>query len=132
MAFMAITGATPSNAAQAIPAAKAASAQTGSRADAPAVLKPDTVKLSAAAQAKMMHRAGQSPALIAATLGTNVAAVDGYLNIKVATQAAAIPTPAAQNQPASTPAPVEPTEQAKHGTPAPSGTPALPAMTGRD
>ncbi len=48
----------------------------------------DTVKLSSVAQARMMHRAGQSASLIAATLGTSVAAVDGYLNIKVAAQAA--------------------------------------------
>jgi hypothetical protein len=49
-----------------------------------------------------MHQAGQSPALIAATLGTDVAAVDTYLNIKVVAQAAATPTtaPAEQGEPA--------------------------------
>jgi hypothetical protein len=50
-------------------------------------LQTDTVKLSVAAQAKMMHRQGLSASVIAANLGTNVASIDGYLNIKVATQA---------------------------------------------
>jgi hypothetical protein len=50
-------------------------------------LKDDTVKLSVAAQAKMMHKEGLSASVIAASLGTDIASVDGYLNIKVATQA---------------------------------------------
>jgi hypothetical protein len=52
-------------------------------------LKEDTVKLSVAGQAKMMHRQGLSVSVIAASLGTNVASIDGYLNIKVPTQTAA-------------------------------------------
>jgi hypothetical protein len=114
MASIAISSATPANAAQAAPIAKAAPVQTESTAKT-AVLQPDTVKLSAAAQAKMMHRAGQSPALIAATLGTNVAAVDGYLNIKVAVQAAATPTPAPTEQ-AEPAAQVAPTAEAAPAT----------------
>src|ERR1035441_5945921 len=94
MASMAISGASLLNATQSLPIVKTAPAQSETTENAPATLKPDTVKLSPAAQAKMMHRAGQSPALIAATLGTNVAAIDGYLNIKVAVQATATPTPA--------------------------------------
>jgi hypothetical protein len=96
MASMAISGATPSSATQALSTAKAAPAQTEATEKAPVALKADTVKLSLAAQVKMMHRAGQSPALIAATLGTNVAAVDGYLNIKVTAQAAATTASTAQ------------------------------------
>jgi hypothetical protein len=60
------------------------------------------VHLSAAAQAKMMHRSGQSPALIASALGTSVASVDGYLGIKVAAQVAV--TPAATAAPEAAPA----------------------------
>jgi hypothetical protein len=40
----------------------------------------------------MMHRQGLSASVIAASLGTSVASIDGYLNIKVATQAAAATT----------------------------------------
>jgi hypothetical protein len=131
MASIAISNASPSNAMQSLPTAKAAPAQTATTEKAPATLQPDTVKLSAMAQARMMHRSGQSATLIAATLGTNVATVDGYLNIKVAAQAAATPTPAAatQPEPAAQPAP---TEQAKAATPAPTATPTEPAMTGKD
>jgi hypothetical protein len=50
--------------------------------------KDDTVKLSLAAQAKMMHRQGLSPAVIAANLGTNVKTVDSYLNLTASTTAA--------------------------------------------
>ena len=98
MASIAISGAVPSNATESLGTAKAAPAQVETPAKNPAVLQPDTVKLSPAAQAKMMHRAGQSPALIAATLGTDVAAVDAYLNIKVVAQAAATPTTAPTEQ----------------------------------
>ncbi len=92
MASMAISGASSPNAAQAAGTPMASAAQSVTPAKpAPAVLKPDTVKLSVAAQAKMMHRQGQSPALIAAMLGTNVAAVDGYLNIKAVAPASTTP-----------------------------------------
>jgi hypothetical protein len=64
-------------------------ASTGTTDQANGNLKEDTVKLSVAAQAKMMHRQGLSASVIAASLGTNVASIDGYLNIKVASQAAA-------------------------------------------
>lgn len=95
MASMSISSASQANLAQTAAASRPAQVQpeTESKA-APAVLKQDTVKLSAAAQARMMHRQGQSPALIAAMLGTNVASVDGYLNIKVAAPVSATPTPA--------------------------------------
>lgn len=94
MASIAISTASPSSAPQPAVTPKAAPEQAEPEAKASPRLQPDTVKLSPAAQAKMMHRAGQSPALIAATLGTNVTAVDGYLNIKVAVQAPATPTAA--------------------------------------
>jgi hypothetical protein len=96
---------------------------------APATLKPDTVKLSFAAQAKMMHRAGQGPALIAANLGTNVAAVDGYLNIKVAVQAPVTPAPAPVEhvEPAAQPAQkTEAAPAAPTPAPAPAATTATP------
>jgi hypothetical protein len=123
MASMAISGINSSNATQSLPTVKTTSAQTETTEKAPAVLKPDTVKLSTAAQAKMMHRAGQSPALIAASLGTNVAAVDGYLNIKVAAQAAATPTqaPVAQSQPAEQTAPAEQATPTAQSAPEMSG-----------
>jgi hypothetical protein len=74
----------------------------------------------------MMHKAGQSPALIAATLGTNVASVDGYLGIKVAMRVVTTPVPAAASaaQPESTPA--APTQQA---SPQPKAAP--PAASGK-
>jgi hypothetical protein len=102
MASMGISSATQSNAMQSLPSAKAAPAQTSTNEKVPATLKPDTVRLSSAAQAKMMHRSGVSPALIAASLGTNVAVIDGYLNIKVAVPAVATsnPTPEAHVEPA--------------------------------
>jgi hypothetical protein len=115
MASIAISSATPAYATPAAANAKAAPAQAETTEKTPAVLKPDTVKLSSAAQAKMMHRAGQSPSLIAATLGTNVATVDGYLNIKMAVQAAATAAPAPAAQPA-------PTGKATPAAPTPSAT----------
>jgi hypothetical protein len=128
MASMAISGTTPSYATQST--TKASPAQTGTTEKLPATLKPDTVRLSPAAQAKMMHRAGQSPALIAASLGTNVAAIDGYLNIKVAVQATAAPTPAPEAH-AETAEQTAPVAQAMPA-PTPTGTPAAPEMTGKD
>ena len=98
MASIGISSATPSSATQGGAITRSAPAQAEIPAKASAVLQPDTVKLSAATQAKMMHRAGQSPALIAATLGTNLASVDGYLGITVAKQAATTPMPAATPQ----------------------------------
>jgi hypothetical protein len=49
----------------------------------------DTVKLSAAAQAVTMYRAGQSVSQIASSLGTSASAVDSYLGI---TTAISVPT----------------------------------------
>ncbi len=48
---------------------------------AAATLKPDTVKLSPAAQVRLLHRQGLSIAGIAASLGTNVTTIDSYLNV---------------------------------------------------
>lgn len=97
-----------SHAAQTTSIAKTASAnETSTATTSPANggLKEDTVKLSLAAQAKLMHKQGQSASVIAASLGTSVASVDGYLNIKVATQASATTTvSAASTEAASTPA----------------------------
>lgn len=76
-------------------------------------LKEDTVKLSVAAQAKMMHRQGLSASVIAASLGTSVASVDGYLSIKVAAQASEnAGTSSASTQSASTATPAASTETA--------------------
>ena len=129
MASIAISNVSSSNAMQSLPTANSAPAQPATAEKVPATLHPDTVKLSLAAQAKMMHQAGQSPALIAATLGTNVASVDGYLNIKVAAPAAATPAPApaAQPEPATEAAPAP---QAKPAKPAPTATP--PEMSGKE
>ena len=45
--------------------------------------KGDTVTLSAAAQAKVLHQSGQSVASIASALGTDTKTVDDYLGITV-------------------------------------------------
>jgi hypothetical protein len=130
MASFAINSATASNALQSAGTAKAAGAQTETTTKAPATLQPDTVKLSAAAQAKMMHRAGQSPSLIAATLGTNIASVDGYLNIKVPVQAAQAPVAApAEKEAEAAPAPsAQPSTTTK--APEPAATTAPEAESG--
>ena len=131
MASIAISSATPSSPVQADPTAKAAQPETASK--TAAVLKPDTVKLSTAAQVKMMHRAGQSPALIAATLGTNVASVNGYLGITVAKQAATTPMPAATPQaPSAVPSAQPETGKTASAPPAPArSAPALPVSSGK-
>ncbi|MGB7546130.1 MAG: hypothetical protein WBM14_00140 [Terracidiphilus sp.] len=107
MTSLAISGTTPPTVAQAAPASKTASVQAETTVKAPVVLKADTVKLSLAAQAKLMHRQGQSLTLIAAALGTDVKSVDGYLGIKVAVQVSATPEAASPGQaaPAATNAP---------------------------
>jgi hypothetical protein len=121
MASIAISSASPTYATQASASAKTTPEQAGTMQESPAVLKPDTVKLSPMAQAKMMYRTGQSLTLIASTLGTSVATIDGYLNIKVATQAAATPTPA----------PAAQAEPAKQTAPAEQATPGAPPVTGK-
>jgi hypothetical protein len=45
--------------------------------------KGDTVTLSAAAQARVLHQSGQSIASIASALGTDTKTVDSYLGITV-------------------------------------------------
>ena len=45
--------------------------------------KGDTVTLSVAAQAKVLHQSGQSIASIASALGTDTKTVDSYLGITV-------------------------------------------------
>ncbi len=126
MASIAISSTMPSSANQDVAAVKTAPQPDRVTTKASAVLQPDTVKLSAAAQARMMHKAGQSPALIAATLGRNVVSVDGYLGIKAAKQVVTTPVPAAAQsaQPESTPA--APTQQA---SPQPAA--AAPAASGK-
>ncbi|MGA9668954.1 MAG: hypothetical protein WBQ94_07085 [Terracidiphilus sp.] len=125
MTSIAISNANLSSAEEASSTSRAAQPQAES-AVKPAVLQPDTVKLSPAAQAKMMHRAGQSPALIAATLGTNIAAVDGYLNIKVAAQATV--TPEAPTNPQTVASRVEAPAPASSPEPAaPASSPMLAA-----
>jgi len=135
MASIAISGASSSNALQTAPKAVQVQVQAPADAHNTAILKPDTVKLSAAGMAKMMHRSGQSPALIAAALGTSVASVDGYLGIKVAVQAtasaAATATPATTTAPAASTAVHEGSEAATQAaTPAAkAATPATAAAT---
>jgi hypothetical protein len=104
MASMAISGADASSATQTIAASAPVAAQSQPATKAPAVLKPDSVKLSAAGQARSMYQQGQTVALIANTLGTDVASVDSYLNITVAV--AATPVSAAHAAPAAAQAPV--------------------------
>jgi hypothetical protein len=111
--------------------APAQAASTATTSQASGNLKDDTVKLSVAAQAKMMHRQGLSASVIASSLGTNVASIDGYLNIKVAAQAAA--TTATSNTATastSTPAPAVATEAASTET-ASSSTKVAVASTAR-
>jgi len=102
MASMAISGATPLPQAQST-ASSSAPVHAPSTATSSPRLQPDTVKLSVAGQAKMMHRQGMSIGVIASTLGSNVASIDSYLGIKVAT-AAVTAQPSATPQ-AATPAP---------------------------
>ncbi len=80
---------------------------TGTPVQTSATLKTDSVKLSMAGQAKLLHQQGKSPALIASSLGVKVADVDGYLGIKVAAQVAVTPLPSeASAKPASPSQPV--------------------------
>ena len=68
---------------------------TGSR----ATLKPDTVRLSMAGQAKLLHQQGTSAAQIASSLGIKVADVEGYLGVRLPSTPVPVQTPA-QPQPA--------------------------------
>jgi len=61
-------------------AVKAAVVQTEQPTKTTASTK-DTVEISAAAQAKLLHQQGQSVTVIAATLGTTAKTVDEYLGI---------------------------------------------------
>ena len=121
MASLTISGTSPVTMAQTVSAAKTAAAQSESQAKASPGFKEDTVKLSAAAQAKLMHRQGQSPALIAATLGTDVKSIDGYLGITIVAAASAMST-AAQTAPSTSTAPSAPAgsrgSEANNPTPA--------------
>ncbi len=80
------------------PAAKSAPDLSSAPARPSATLQPDTVKLSVAAQVKLLHRQGIPVSRIASSLGTNVAAIDKYLGITIAqpaaTTAAAVKTSA--------------------------------------
>lgn len=91
--------------------------QAATHAEARATLKPDTVKLSMAGQAKLLHQQGTSPAQIASSLGLKAAEVDSYLGIKL--EAKPIPSapalPVSVSQPAAQPAVPE--------APAPSSAP---------
>ena len=97
-----------SRASQIASTAKAApEIRTATYAETGTTLKPDSVRLSMAGQAKLLHQQGTSPALIASSLGIKVADVDGYLGIKVA----ATPAPSeASTTSASTSQPVAQTE----------------------
>ena len=101
-----------SKAGQAASTAKTApEAPTARSAQTSATLKPDSVKLSVAGQAKLLHQEGKSPGLIASSLGIKVADVDGYLGIRVAAPVAATPAPTeASTKSASTSEPVADTK----------------------
>lgn len=90
MATLAISSVTQSTVVQSQQTGKASAAQSSTAERAPATLQPDTVKISPAAQAKLMHREGQSASVIAASLGTDVATVNSYLNITTDAQAASM------------------------------------------
>jgi hypothetical protein len=62
------------------PQAQAAS-NTANAATTGATSKEDTVKLSTAGQAKLLHQQGQSVNAIAASLGTDTKAINNYLGI---------------------------------------------------
>jgi hypothetical protein len=106
MASIAIPSSAPSSVTPAAASARVAPAQSETSAKPAPVLREDTVKLSPASQARLLHREGQSVAVIAASLGTNVSSIDGYLNIKAAVAAspeAAAPVAAAQPEKSDTP-----------------------------
>jgi hypothetical protein len=60
----------------------------------------DTVQISAAAQAKLLHQAGQSVNSIASALGTSVSTVDSYLGITVAVSVPLVAASSAKAAPA--------------------------------
>jgi response regulator of citrate/malate metabolism len=62
----------------------------------------DTVQISAAAQAKILHQAGQSVNSIASALGTSVSTVDSYLGITVSVSVPLVAAPVAKSAPAAT------------------------------
>jgi hypothetical protein len=72
-----------SHASQAVTIATIAPVAPAATVKSTSTLEPDTVKLSPAAQAKLLHREGLSVSRIATSLGTNVSAIDKYLNIAV-------------------------------------------------
>jgi hypothetical protein len=80
----AISNATPSSAVQATATAKTAPVQDKTASSS----QEDTVKISQAAQAKLLHKQGESVSTIASSLGTDVSSIDGYLGIKATTQVA--------------------------------------------
>jgi hypothetical protein len=73
------------NATQAIPSDATQHVATKTTTPVAATSKGDTVTLSAAAQAKVLHQSGQSVASIASALGTDSKTVDSYLGIDVTT-----------------------------------------------
>lgn len=114
------------NVPQAASTAKAApEASAAAPAQTSPTFKQDTVKLSMAGQARLLHQQGKSPGLIASSLGIKVADVDGYLGIKVAAPVAVTPAPSgASTESASTSEPVVETKtQAPEATVASSAAP---------
>jgi hypothetical protein len=61
--------------------ATTSSTQTGAATKAATDSQEDTVKLSTAAQAKLLYKQGQSVSAIASSLGTTAKEVDDYLGI---------------------------------------------------
>jgi hypothetical protein len=129
----------PSSATQAGSAVETAPTHTASTeaVKTSAGIKQDTVKLSLAAQIKMMHHQGQSAGQIAASLGTSVASVDGYLGVKAAQQAPvaspapAAPTESASESPAASPtATASPEAAGSSSAASEAAAPELPALKG--
>ncbi|HEV2485527.1 MAG TPA: hypothetical protein VGT08_08340 [Terracidiphilus sp.] len=98
-----------------------------------ATLKSDTVKLSLAANIKLLHHQGMSPSGIAARLGLSVKLVDGYIpgsTSTAATAAPAIPSSSGKSTEVATAVPIESSAEQGSSTPAPppaAGTQNAPA-----
>ena len=81
MSSFAVSGITSSNVPEVAATVRTAPVQAQAAASS---MPEDTVKLSAAAQAKLLYKQGESVSSIASSLGTSVSAVDSYLGITVA------------------------------------------------
>lgn len=119
-----------SHSSQAVAAVNIAPVEPPPTSKAAPALEQDTVKLSPAAQAKLLHREGLSVTRIATSLGTSVSAIDKYLNIAVPKPVANTATAAASKPPA--PAPTDAADEAAVNQPSVAPTPkgSTPAAPG--